>query len=132
MKKFFSMLRKIQPRSEPIGSAGYKILYREYFRSARKKKYEFKLTLEEFKDRVIKCCFYCGSPPNCKTRSIGWMPPANGLDRINADKGYTVDNVVPCCSVCNLMKKRQSMKDFLRHIERIYLKNKTFMSTQKD
>lgn len=27
-----------------------------------------------------------------------------GLDRINNSKGYTIDNIVPCCGNCNKLK----------------------------
>jgi hypothetical protein len=40
----------------------------------------------------------------------------NGLDRIDSSKGYTRDNVEPCCVICNTMKWTLSKKDFLKHI----------------
>jgi hypothetical protein len=40
-------------------------------------------------------CHYCG----------GSLPPAgSGLDRLDNTKGYHLDNVVPCCTTCNLMR----------------------------
>lgn len=35
------------------------------------------------------------------------------LDRIDCSKGYTITNVVFCCSFVNLMKHKSSYEDFL-------------------
>jgi len=59
---------------------------------------ECTLTLEEYKTVVSNPCYYCGNvlyPPSV----IG-----SGLDRINSSKGYTFDNVVSCCTLCNRIK----------------------------
>ena len=37
------------------------------------------------------------------------------------EKGYTFDNVVPCCSICNYAKKSMSKEQFLQWIKRIYI-----------
>lgn len=43
---------------------------------------------------------------NC-TYCDGALPPTgHGLDRIDPLKGYTLDNVVPCCTACNRIKNR--------------------------
>lgn len=41
---------------------------------------------------VSKSCHYCGSTDNI------------GCDRINNDIGHTVDNCIPCCSRCNMIR----------------------------
>lgn len=41
-------------------------------------------------------CFYCQK--DVKTEK------GVSLDRINNDKGYTLDNVLPCCGDCNIMR----------------------------
>lgn len=51
------------------------------------------LTVEDLRElRVDKSCYYCLSPLH---------PLSGGLDRIDNAKGYTRDNVLPCCSMCN-------------------------------
>lgn len=36
-----------------------------------------------------------------------------GIDRIDSNKNYTINNCVPCCGQCNIMKLDYSQKDFL-------------------
>ena len=47
-------------------------------------------------------CHYCGG-----VKSMG-------LDRVDNARGYTMDNVVPVCTVCNLMKKDMPPEEFVR------------------
>lgn len=42
-------------------------------------------------------CFYCGTPARHNIRS--WW-----IDRWDNSKGYSINNCVPCCSTCNMMK----------------------------
>lgn len=44
----------------------------------------------------------------------------NGLDRIDQKKNHNKDNIVPCCSTCNYMKRDMSRDVFLKKIEEIY------------
>ena len=55
-------------------------------------------------------CAYCGSIDE----------KFNGLDRVDSDKGYTLDNVVPCCTHCNRAKCDMTVKEFEKHINKIY------------
>ena len=84
-------------------------LYRTTKYSAKKRNYEFNLSLNEFKDIVSKSCIYC----NENKKRIG-------IDRIDNFIGYTKENSVSCCKNCNMMKKDLSKKEFLSHIEKIY------------
>ncbi len=43
----------------------------------------------------------------------------NGVDRIDNAIGYTKENCVPCCAICNNSKSTLSLKDWLEWIERI-------------
>lgn len=36
----------------------------------------------------------------------------NGIDRIDSGEGYTIDNVVPSCPVCNVGKMDRSIEEF--------------------
>jgi hypothetical protein len=53
-------------------------------------------------------CWYCGSPPT-------------GLDRLSSTvcPGYTMGNVVPCCTTCNSMKHVLPRGVFLRHMDHL-------------
>jgi hypothetical protein len=106
--------------SKPRGHTGFNLLYGEYRRRAKKKKWKFEITLDEFKEITSKNCFYCGEIPRAR-RSMGrekricW-PPANGIDRVDSDSGYIKSNILPCCYVCNRMKNAMTISKFLNKI----------------
>ena len=45
----------------------------------------------------------------------------NGLDRVDSNLGYTLDNVLPCCSICNYAKQDLRQDVFMQWIARAYL-----------
>ena len=47
----------------------------------------------------------------------------NGVDRLDSNNGYEMDNVVPCCGMCNRMKNKFTYKEFIDKIKLIYLKH---------
>ena len=53
------------------------------------------LTWEEYSTLLEQPCFYCGGALN---------DTGSGLDRKDPLGGYTAENVVPCCWVCNYVK----------------------------
>ena len=44
----------------------------------------------------------------------------NGIDRVDNNRGYEIENVVPCCTSCNSAKMDLSKEDFLCRIKRCY------------
>jgi hypothetical protein len=107
-------------------------LYRAKSAMAKQFGRVFELTQEQF---VVLCqsnCFYCGVEPSgtfhshtkhgpkcacCgKCRDIFWY---NGLDRIDSQFGYALDNVVPCCPACNRAKQDRSVMEFLHHCRKM-------------
>lgn len=87
---------------------------------------DFDLTFQEFNDMIISNCNYCGSAPNhlrfSKNRKLSKL--LNGIDRLDSDKGYNIENCVPCCTTCNYMKNTLSVSTFLEHIKKIKEHNK--------
>ncbi len=72
------------------------------------------IDFEQFKEYFWdKNCYYCGDKILTKT----------GIDRVDNKIGYTMDNCVPCCSKCNVMKHILSKSDFFSHIQKIYNKH---------
>ncbi len=110
------------------GEASLKRLYGIYKDGAiRKRKIEFDLSLEFFEKITKKDCFYCGASPYqvIKNSFNNGDYIYNGIDRIDSSLGYREDNVVPCCGICNYMKRTMNHKEFLDHVEKIYNHFKT-------
>lgn len=79
------------------------------------------ISFKDFWIIAVKNCHYCGAPPNKKrTWPNGASSVCNGLDRIDSDFGYSLDNVVPCCKWCNISKLDRSQGDFLAWIDSVY------------
>jgi len=73
----------------------------------------FDLEKDYFEQMLRMPCHYCGSVP------MGII--TMGIDRQNNSIGYTKDNCVPCCTMCNMMKRTYSSVVFLAHINKIFL-----------
>ena len=83
---------------------------------------EFNLNFEEFKNLVNDNCYYCNSEPNnlLGNKTFSKTKMLNGIDRLDSNIGYNIENCVPCCKQCNIMKNVWSEKDFLNKIKEIY------------
>ncbi len=82
--------------------------FNKYKSNAIARNLQFELTIDNFKKYWKQPCYYCGD----KIETIG-------LDRVNNDKGYTIDNVVSCCAICNYMKRNLSKEDFINKCKKI-------------
>lgn len=85
---------------------------------------EWKLSLKEFSQLIHDKCVYCGAEPEYKESFTTKSHPneklyANGIDRIDSNKGYTIDNCVSCCTICNRMKLDLNQQEFYNHITKI-------------
>lgn len=98
-------------------------LFANYKSTAIRKSLVFNLSIDEFKIFINKNCFYCGIEPqqhqflgsNNKYKYLKY----NGIDRLNNNVGYTIDNCVPCCTTCNGAKSNSSLEDFQNWIKRL-------------
>lgn len=82
--------------------------YRLYSSAAEKRGYEFSLSAQEFGEVISKPCTYCGEESS-----------KMGVDRIDNSIGYTTENSTSCCKMCNYMKNKHSVEDFLTHAKKI-------------
>jgi hypothetical protein len=86
------------------------------------------ITFEQFFDLTSKNCTYCGIEP-CQTwnafakkknasqfsRDNGtWT--YNGIDRIDSNVGYLIENCCTACFQCNNAKSNQTREDFLARV----------------
>ena len=103
------------------GRANFNEVYGAYKKGAKNRGYDFELTKKQFEEVITKPCIYCGEEKRVhyhKQYSNGAFE-YTGLDRYDNSKGYTIDNVVSCCSICNRMKSNMDTKEFEEKIDQI-------------
>ena len=81
-----------------------KRLYSRMKAKAKHRSKKWDIEIGDFEPLVMDRCGYCGSPPSNQLKYNGLKLAYNGLDRLDSSKGYSVANVVPCCSFCNSVK----------------------------
>jgi hypothetical protein len=103
--------------------ASFNDLFYTYRRNAKTRNIKFELTKDQFREFTKQNCYYCGSKPLLvmKKNVYNGNYVYNGVDRKNNNEGYTVENSVPCCYMCNHAKKNHTQKDFLDWIKRVTL-----------
>lgn len=91
----------------------------DYKIGAKKRGLEYLLTEKQFVNLISKPCKYCGTLPSQIRKQKNRQLVYNGIDRADNTKGYTLDNCVSCCKVCNYMKRNFTEEQFLNHIKKI-------------
>lgn len=80
--------------------------------TAKKTGREVSITPEQHAELLRdNICYYCSN----RLQETG-----SGLDRIDSSKGYTIDNVRPCCLRCNQAKSDMREEEFYSLCESIY------------
>ena len=70
--------------------------YNGYINRAKSINVDFKLKSSEFYQISNENCYLCGKE-NTETHN-------NGIDRIDSNKGYFLENCKSCCGTCNYIK----------------------------
>ena len=107
------------------GESSFNHLYAIYRKNAEKRNLEFGLSKEEFKELTSSLCFYCAAAPYRSHSSSGngrnyGNYIYNGVDRVDNDSGYILENCVPCCYRCNSAKGKMSQEEFYNWINEVY------------
>lgn len=94
-----------------------------YKKAAKKRGLEFSLSEKEFHSLVQEECHYCGSPPTLIKKgtaqhSFNVLYRHNGIDRKDNSLGYTLENSLPCCSICNHAKHTLSYDEFIAWVQK--------------
>lgn len=87
-------------------------------KSQRTRELEYGLSFDEWKIIVLQNCHYCGQAPNQPARRP-CGPLVNGIDRVNNDIGYNLENSIPCCGDCNFLKGQFSQSKFFEQCKKI-------------
>jgi hypothetical protein len=113
--------KRITKARLPPGDASWNRLIERYSSSAIASNLEFSLTREHAIRLFQSPCAYCGRDPSKITRIRGANGQVrwNGIDRYDNLIGYTIENSVSCCEICNLLKGPMDGDRFLSHIRRI-------------
>ena len=86
---------------------------------------EFEITLDQFAVACHLPCHYCGRSDRnklsirSKSSKGGWVVKDSrytGLDRVDNSIGYTYENCVPCCAVCNRAKNSMGYNEFIEYL----------------
>ncbi len=80
-----------------------------YMKRTEKRGLPWDLSSYRFEEMIRMPCHYCGAEAKMY----------NGIDRMDSNDGYTENNVVPCCSICNLFKRDLPYEGFLELIRKI-------------
>ena len=87
---------------------------------------EFTISLEWFIKACHEPCHYCGRVDQntlsvrSTSKTTKWIVKDfkyNGLDRVDNSLGYTEQNCVPCCAVCNRAKNSMSYNEYMEYID---------------
>jgi hypothetical protein len=101
--------REIEKRSRELNAVARRLQHMKY--SAKRRDIPVKIGDDDFTQLFItKPCHYCGHSSTL-----------NGADRVDSNGIYELSNCVPCCRMCNLMKRRMHVDTFIRackHIEK--------------
>lgn len=108
-------------RSLPDQTAHKNLVFYHYKKRAKKYNVEFLIDRKTFENLISKNCFYCSVPPSNRISESNPNPfYYNGLDRVDNTKGYTSENCVPCCKVCNIAKNDRSYTQYIEWIKTSY------------
>ena len=113
--------RQRSHRKLPPFQAGMNNVIREYQRGARDRNFIWDLTKEQAQELLVQSCFYCGDPPSRIVELGKYNGDAlvNGLDRLDSTKGYTRENIVPCCKRCNWAKSNLTLEEFYTWVRKV-------------
>lgn len=101
--------RKNRDRIRAIDSKSPGARFQQIRQGAKARGIEWDLLRSEVFNLLASPCAYCGSAN------------ANGIDRLNNDRGYTAANAVPACGTCNIMKNTMATGEWMDHMRRVLL-----------
>lgn len=100
------------------GHASTHSVWGYYRRNSKLRNLEWNLTKDQFLALISLPCYYCGTKDSMSVNmAYGDSCLHNGVDRLDNSLGYTVNNSVPCCNICNRAKGILSVAEFLKWIK---------------
>ena len=74
----------------------------EFQRQARRRNLSVNMKKRHYQTLIMQPCVYCGR----KGVRVG-------VDRVDNHQHYTTENTLPCCAVCNFMKRDLGLRAFV-------------------
>lgn len=91
-----------------------------YQRNAKRRGLEWKLSDEEFVQIIRGACWYCGEMESMQSDRGYSLCSYNGIDRLDPALGYTPENCVTACKVCNNAKSDLGVVQFREWVVRLH------------
>lgn len=116
---------KLETHRLPKGEAAFNSICARMKKEANNCGRSWDLTKDQVKGVIFQPCFYCGAQPSQLAgyrrdgHEINGTILYNGLDRVDNDKGYTLDNIVTCCGECNRGKREGAQEEYIQRCNRI-------------
>lgn len=105
----------------------FRLCLSQYKSNASNRGLVWDLTDEKFRELTSSPCHYTGKMPSTKkTARSGETYVYNGIDRVDSNLGYTLENCVPCCEAVNRMKMDLSKEEFINLCREIVKRTNEF------
>ncbi len=85
--------------------------YAELVGNSKRRGKELKITCEEYVNMNLDTCYYCDADITSES--------GHRLNRIDNSKGYSVDNVRPCCKICNTIMHNYEIEQLAPRLSKI-------------
>lgn len=102
-----------------------RIQYVKYKCACARKRRDFKLSFDQFRELVRQPCEYCGKFRPVSLSRTHRSVLISGVDRIDSHKGYSPENCVPCCKLCNTAKSTLTTAEFKEWLSDVHAHLKT-------
>lgn len=97
--------------------------YRSFLGNAKRRNLKVEIKKEDWLTLVSTACHYCGVENSNRWKVVNGCYGneffCNGIDRKNSSLGYTIDNCVSCCKLCNDAKGILEANSFIELVNRI-------------
>lgn len=108
-------------KSLPDGGSHVKAVLTKLRARSRQEGFDCTLTTEQVRALISQNCTYCGiEPPSKILNNVKGSFKRHGIDRIDSNKGYTLENSTACCFQCNVAKLDHSLEEFKSWVSRVY------------
>ena len=116
-------ISKLKKKTVTLEHRALSNIFNQYRTTARNRGLIFELDWESMREIILQPCFYCNESKVNSYKIRGRESEGeflyNGIDRVDNLKGYTKENSVPCCRMCNFMKRDFNQDDFLAQVIKI-------------